>query len=224
MSAVGGRALRIIVVDDQAAVRDGLAIMLDLLADITVVAAAESGTQALALVEEHRPDAVLLDLHMPGIDGIETTRRLVAEHQDLAIVVLTTFAEDESIISALQAGARGYLTKDTGRVDIARALHAAVSGQSVLDRSVQSALLNATTREAPTRTSAAPPRPLPDGLTSREAEVLDLIAQGLTNPQIADALYLSAHTVKSHINRIFAKTGSRTRNDAIRYAQENLGG
>jgi DNA-binding NarL/FixJ family response regulator len=222
MTDTASRTLRIIVVDDQAAVRDGLAIMLDLLPDITVVAAAESGTEALRLVDQMGPDAVLLDLHMPGLDGIETTSQLIAGHPDLAVVVLTTFAEDSAIIAALRAGARGYLTKDTGRFDIARALHAAASGQSVLDPDVQAALLNATGPAPGAQPTPTPARPLPDGLTAREFEVLDLIGRGFTNSQIADTLYLSAHTVKTHINRIFAKTGSRTRQDAIRYAHEQL--
>jgi DNA-binding NarL/FixJ family response regulator len=203
--------LRIIIADDQTAVRDGLAIMLDLLADITVVGAGANGLEALDLVERHRPDVALIDLHMPILDGIETTRRITAEHLDVAVVILTTFADDTSVLAALRAGARGYLTKDAGRTDIARALHAAASGQSVLDHDVQGALLRAT-ELPPDPTASAPKRPLPDGLTTR----------GHTNPQIADALYLSAPTVKTHINRIFAKTGSKSRSDAIRYAEEHL--
>jgi DNA-binding NarL/FixJ family response regulator len=216
------RSLRIIIADDQTAVRDGLAIMLDLLPDIAVVGAASNGLEAIDLVEKHQPDVALVDLHMPVLDGIETTRRLTAEHPEVSVVILTTFADDTSVIAALSAGARGYLTKDAGRADIARALHAAASGQSVLDHNVQAALLRAT---APPPEPAAPPpqRPLPDGLTVREAEVLDLIARGLTNPQIAEALFVSAHTIKTHVNRIFAKTGSRNRSEAIVYAREHLG-
>jgi DNA-binding NarL/FixJ family response regulator len=216
--------LRIVIADDQTAVRDGLAIMLDLLPDIAVVGAAANGAEALELVEQHRPDAVLVDLHMPILDGVETTRRLAAEHPTVAVVVLTTLADDASVIDALRAGARGYLTKDAGRTDIARALHAAASGQTVLDHSIQAALLRATAAptSAPPEASAHSAQPLPDGLTTREVEVLRLIAQGLTNPQIADALYVSTHTVKTHINRIFAKTQSQTRADAIEYAQQNL--
>jgi DNA-binding NarL/FixJ family response regulator len=214
-------ALRIVIADDQTAVRDGLAIMLDLLPDIEVVGAAANGAEALDLVAQHRPDAVLVDLHMPILDGVETTRRLTVEHPDIAVVVLTTFADDGTVIDALRAGARGYLTKDAGRSDIARALHAAASGQTVLDQDVQAALLRATATPA-TPPAPSPTRPLPDGLTQREAEVLQLIARGLTNPQIADTLYVSTHTVKTHINRIFAKTRSQTRADAIEYAKQHL--
>jgi DNA-binding NarL/FixJ family response regulator len=214
--------LRIIIADDQTAVRDGLAIMLDLLPDICVVAAAANGLEALDLVSQHHPDAALIDLHMPELDGVETARRITADHPDVAIVMLTTFADEGSIIAALHAGARGYLTKNAGRADIARALHAAASGQSILDNNVQAALLRATTPR-PDPPPPSPQQPPPDGLTVREVEVLALIAQGLSNPQIADALFVSAHTVKTHINRIFAKTGSRNRNEAIDYAREHLG-
>jgi DNA-binding NarL/FixJ family response regulator len=220
-----GKPLRIIIADDQTAVRDGLAIMLDLLPEITVVAAAANGLEALELVAEHHPDAALIDLHMPVLDGIETARRLTAEYPEVAIVMLTTFADDDSIIAALSAGACGYLTKDAGRADIARALQAAASGQSVLDQTVQAALLRASTAPAEAAGPAAPwmGRPLPDGLTVREAEVLDLVGQGYSNPQIAASLFVSAHTVKTHINRIFAKTGSANRSEAIAYARERLG-
>jgi DNA-binding NarL/FixJ family response regulator len=212
--------LRIVIADDQTAVRDGLAIMLDLLPDISV-GAAINGLEALDLVERHQPDVALIDLHMPILDGIEATRRLSAEHPEVAIVILTTFADDASVISALQAGARGFLTKDAGRADIARALHAAASGQSVLDHDAQAALLRTSVAAEPT--PAAPPyRSLPDGLTAREAEVLELVARGMTNPQIAGALFVSAHTVKTHINRIFAKTSSKNRREAIAYAHDHL--
>jgi DNA-binding NarL/FixJ family response regulator len=213
--------LRIVIADDQTAVRDGLAIMLDLLPDITVVGAAANGAEAVELVAQHQPDAVLLDLHMPILDGVETTRRLAVDHPTVAVVVLTTFADDASVIDALRAGARGYLTKDAGRIDIARALHAAASGQTVLDHNIQAALLRATSAQ-PEPPAPSPQQPLPDGLTTREAEVLRLIARGLTNPQIADSLYVSTHTVKTHINRIFAKTQSQSRADAVKYASENL--
>jgi DNA-binding NarL/FixJ family response regulator len=214
-------SIRIVIADDQTAVRDGLAIMLDLLPDIDVVGAAANGEEALTLVEAHRPDVALIDLHMPVLDGIETTRRLAVEHPEVAVVILTTLADDTSIIGALSAGARGYLTKDAGRNDIARALHAAASGQSILDHNVQGALLRASDNRADPLVPSFS-QPLPDGLTVREAEVLDLVARGLTNPQIADALFVSAHTVKTHINRIFAKTGSANRTEAVKYARRHL--
>jgi DNA-binding NarL/FixJ family response regulator len=166
-------------------------------------------------VTEHHPDAILLDLHMPVVDGIRATRTLTAEHPEVAIVILTTYADDASVLSALRAGARSYLTKDADRADIARALHSAARGLSVMDPAVQAALVAA----AGSTLLASETRDLPDGLTAREAEILALIARGMTNPEIAAALVLSNHTVKSHINRIFAKTRSRDRAAATQYAQ-----
>jgi DNA-binding NarL/FixJ family response regulator len=211
--------LRIVIADDQASVRDGLVLLLGGLPDIEVVGAAADGQQALDLVAEHKPDAVLLDLHMPVLDGIDTTRRLTAEHPGVATVVLTTYVDDHSVLDALNAGARSYLTKDADRTDIARALHAAAGGLTVLDPRVHATLLGAKAAPPPQQpTVAAPP---PDGLTPREVEILALLARGLTNPEIAAQLFLSTHTIKTHINRIFAKTGSRDRAAAIGYAHRH---
>jgi len=242
----------VVVADDQATVREGLVLMLDLLPDIDVVGSAADGRQALEVVAEQRPDAILLDLHMPVMDGIEATRRLTAEHPDVAIVVLTTYADDRSVIDTLRAGACSYLTKDADRLHIARTLHSAVGGLSVLHPRVQATLLAAAQpagRDRPDRddtrgaggdggaagtdtgagtgtgtrvdTGRDPRAEPPDGLTRREAEILALIAQGLNNTEIAGELFLSGNTVKTHINRIFAKTGSRDRAAATRYAQQH---
>ena len=225
--------LRVVIADDQASVREGLVLLLGGLPGIEVVGAAADGEQALELVAEHQPDAILLDLHMPVLDGIGATRRLVAEHPGVAIVVLTTYVDDTSVLEALRAGARSYLTKDADRTDIAQALRAAVGGLTVFDPRVHATLLAATSGAAasPGGTSATPgsapatrPPGPPDGLTQREVEILSLIAQGLTNGEIAERLFLSNHTIKTHINRIFAKTGSRDRVAAIAYAQRhNIG-
>ena len=219
---VAGLPLRIVIADDQASVRQGLVLLLDGLPDIEVVGAAADGEQALDLVAEHHPDAILLDLNMPVLDGIGAIRRLRAEHPDVAVVVLTTYADDSSVLDALRAGARSYLTKDADHADIARALQAAADGLTVFDPRVHDTLLAATSAPAaPERAPAAPP---PDGLTQRELEILRLIARGLTNPEIAAELYLSNHTIKTHISRIFAKTGSRDRAAAIGYAhRHNIG-
>jgi DNA-binding NarL/FixJ family response regulator len=208
--------LRVVVADDQNSVRQGLVLLLDLLPGIDVVGSAADGKQAIEQVAEHRPDAILLDLHMPVLDGVEAAKILTAQYPDTAIVVLTTYADDSSVLAALQAGARGYLTKDADRQDIASALRSAASGLSVLDPSLQAALVAAAGLGQTTR--APRPGPLPDGLTPREAEILGLVAQGLTNPEIAQELVLSHHTIKTHINRIFAKTDSRDRAAAVRYA------
>jgi DNA-binding NarL/FixJ family response regulator len=225
MTVPGGEAagpLRVVIADDQAAVREGLVLLLGGLPDIDVVGAAADGQQALDLVAEHEPDAILLDLHMPVLDGLAATRRLTAEHPGVAVVVLTTYADDSSVLEALRAGARSYLTKDADRLDIARALHAAAGGLTVLDPRVHATLMQATASSRPEAEEAsggaAPP---PDGLTQREVEILALIAQGKTNPEIAAQLFLSSHTIKTHINRIFAKTGSRDRAAAIGYAHRH---
>ena len=214
-----GPPLRIVVADDQASVREGLVLLLGGLPDIDVVGAAADGEQALAVVAEQQPDAILLDLHMPVLDGIAATRRLTAEHPGVAIVVLTTYADDTSVLDTMHAGARSYLTKDADRADIARALHAASAGLTVFDPRAHATLLAATTAPPPVPPGQA--GPAPDGLTQREAEILSLIARGLTNPEIAARLFLSNHTIKTHISRIFAKTGSRDRAAAIGYAHRH---
>jgi DNA-binding NarL/FixJ family response regulator len=186
-----------------------------------VVGAAADGQEAIDRVAVHQPDAILLDLHMPVLDGIEATRHLTEHHPGVAIVVLTTYADDASVLSALGAGARSYLTKDADRADIATTLRSAASGLGVLDPTVQAALVAAAMRGGPASSPLRSlPEELPDGLTRREAEILVLVARGLANPEIAAELYLSAHTVKSHINRIFAKTGSADRAAAVRYARD----
>jgi DNA-binding NarL/FixJ family response regulator len=210
----------VVVADDQSAVREGLVLLLGTLPGITVAGEAADGDAAVELVAATRPQVVLMDLNMPGCDGVTATRRITAEHPGTRVVVLTTYADDESIIGALQAGALGYLTKDATRAEIGRALQAAAAGQAVLDPGVQQRLLSAAAR-------APEVSPLPGtsgdsadagDLTPREAEVLRLIAAGQSNREIARALFVSEATVKTHVNRIFAKTGSRDRVQAMRYA------
>jgi DNA-binding NarL/FixJ family response regulator len=211
-------SITVVVADDQTAVREGLALMLGLLDDVAVVGEASDGEQALALVAEHAPDVVLMDLRMPRVDGVQATARIRAGHPGTQVVVLTTYADDEHILAALRAGARGYLTKDAGRVQIAQAVRAAAAGQSVLDPQVQERLLAATQVTPATRSPGAPV--LPGEVTAREAEVLALIAAGLSNREIAVRLHVTEATVKSHINRLFAKIGVRDRAQAVRYAFE----
>ena len=206
--------IRVVVADDQTAVREGLAVLLDLLDDVTVVGTAGDGEEAVAQVVAHGADVVLMDLRMPRCDGVAATARIVAEHPQTKVVVLTTYAEDADILAALRAGALGYLTKDATRAQIAQAVRTAATGQSVLDPQVQRRLVAAAA-------GAAPPEPgseLPDGLTVREGEVLRLIAAGLSNRDIAKRLFVTEATVKSHINRLFAKTGVRDRAQAVQYA------
>jgi len=206
--------VRVVVADDQSAVREGLVALLDLRLDIEVVADAADGPGALAAVATHRPDVVLLDLRMPGMDGVATTARLAAEYPDTAVVILSSYDDDASVLDALAAGARGYLTKKAGRTEIGRAIAAAAAGLAPLDPTVQSRIVSAA------RVGHVPAE-LPDGLTAREAEVLSLIAAGLGNRAIAGRLRIEASTVKSHVNRILAKTGSADRADATRYARRH---
>ncbi|HEY3829096.1 MAG TPA: response regulator transcription factor [Solirubrobacteraceae bacterium] len=207
------------IADDQTVVREGLQMVLDVMPDLEVVATVADGEQALAAVAEHQPDAILLDLHMPVLDGVSTTERLTREHPEVAIVVLTTYADDETIIAALRAGARGYLTKNADRREISQALHGAAAGHTILPPEVTTMLLAGV---APgQRAKSAVPGELPDGLTAREGEVLKLLAAGLSNGEIANELFISEHTVKTHINHVFSKTRSRDRAQAIRYAHEH---
>ncbi|MCZ2860835.1 response regulator [Blastococcus sp. VKM Ac-2987] len=211
-------SVRVLLVDDQRVVRDGLALLLGLLPGIELVGSAEDGEQALEAVARLQPDVVLMDLRMPRMDGIEATRRLRADHPDAAVLALTTYADDESVLAALRAGARGYLTKDAGAEDIARAVSTVAAGQMVLDPAAQERVV----RNLGIGASASPPsagtRTLPDDLTRREAEILGLIAEGLSNGEIATRLYVSEATVKTHVNHIFAKTGARDRAQAVAYA------
>ena len=210
--------VRVIIADDQTAVREGLVTLLGLLAEIEIVGAAADGAEALQLVEKLQPDVVLMDLRMPRLDGVEATRRIRDTHSGTQVVVLTTYADDDSVLQALQAGARGYLTKDAGRAEIGRAIQAVAAGQTLLEPAIQERLLAAAT----TGSAARRPRgELPDGLTQRESEVLSLVAAGNSNAQIAAQLFVSETTVKSHINHIFRKTQVRDRAAAVHYAYEH---
>jgi DNA-binding NarL/FixJ family response regulator len=209
-------AVRVLVVDDQALVREGLMTLLAAAPGIEPVADAADGEQAIALCARHRPDVVLMDLRMPKLDGVEATRQIRAAQPDTEVVVLTTHADEESILDALNAGARGYLTKDAGIAEISRAVHAAADHQALLDPLVQSRLIAAAASARPR--PAPTPASLPDELTPREAEVLKLIAAGLSNAEIAATLVVSEATVKTHINHVFSKIGARDRAQAVHYA------
>ena len=209
--------MRVVVADDQTVVREGLVTLLETMPGIEVLGSAPDGEEAVRLVEQLTPDVVLMDLRMPRVDGVEATRRIRANHPQTQVVVLTTYADDESIVGALRAGAIGYLTKDAGRDHIGRALEAAASGQAVLDPAVQARLVEVATLPG----TVAGVGPLPDGLTEREAEVLRLIAAGRSNAEIGRDLFVSEATVKTHVNRIFAKTASRDRAQAVAYAHHH---
>jgi DNA-binding NarL/FixJ family response regulator len=211
--------IRVVVVDDQRVVRDGLTMLVGLIDGVDVVGTAADGAEAIELVERERPDVVLMDLRMPRIDGAEATRQIRSGLPDTQVLVLTTYADDDSLFPALQAGARGYLTKDASAEEIEHAIRALVAGQTHLNPAVQQRLVSAAlqTRHGGT----AEPPALPDSLTPREAEVLKLIAAGLSNAEIAETLVVSAATVKTHVNRVFYKTGARDRAQAVRYAYKH---
>jgi DNA-binding NarL/FixJ family response regulator len=214
------QAVRVLIADDQRVVREGLATLLGLLDDVEVIGVAADGEEAVQLAIAGDPDVVLMDLRMPRCDGVEATGRLRAEAPQIKVLVLTTYADDRSVIEALRAGARGYLTKDAGAAEIQQALHRLTEGRAAIDPAVQHHLLDVISNAAP------PPghegtSSLPDGLTAREAEVLTLIASGLSNAQIAERLFLNESTVKTHINHLFSKTGARDRAQAVTYAYEH---
>ncbi|HTT92543.1 MAG TPA: response regulator transcription factor [Acidimicrobiales bacterium] len=215
--------MKVLVADDQRVVREGLATIVGALPGVEVVGLAADGAEATAMAGEHRPDVVLMDLRMPGTDGIQATAAIRSQFPGTQVVVLTTYADDASIVDALSAGAAGYLTKDATRDDIRRALEAAVEGQGILDPAVQARLLEAARAGVRSEQGrpATPSVPLPDGLTEREAEVLALIAQGRSNGEIAQQLYVAEATVKTHVNRILAKTGARDRTQAAAYAHQH---
>jgi DNA-binding NarL/FixJ family response regulator len=210
--------IRVLVVDDQTVVREGLVMLLQLSPGIAVVGAAVDGLDAVRLAAAHQPDVVLMDLRMPRCDGVEATRQILAHNATTRVIVLTTYADDASVFAALEAGARGYLTKDATANEIQRAVRTVHAGEALLEPSVQRRLLE--------RALAAPREPVdvvatpvyPDGLTPREAEVLQQIAAGLSNREIAERLVISEATVKTHVNNIFAKAGLRDRAQAVVYA------
>jgi len=209
--------MKVLIVDDQMLIRDGLVTICEHLDDVDVVGTAGDGEEALALVAEQGPDVVLMDLRMPKMDGIAATRAIHERYPATHVVVLTTFSDEESVSAAIAAGALGYLTKDAGREDIHRALQAAARGQALLDPVVYARIA----AMAIARAEAGGGDALPDGLTVREAEVLAQVGRGLSNTEIAATLFVSEATVKTHINRIFAKTQSRDRAQAVAYAHRH---
>ncbi len=214
------RPVRVLLADDQRLVRESLGTLLGLLDGIELVASAADGEEAIELAERHRPEVVLMDLRMPRLDGIEATRQLRERQPDVRVIALTTYADDESVLGALRAGARGYLTKDAGGEDIRTAILTVAAGEAALDPAVQHHVVAALAddRDARADDSALTAACLPDDLTPREAEVLTLIAAGLTNAEIAERLCVSPTTIKSHINHLFAKAGLRDRAQAVNYA------
>ncbi|MET9486890.1 response regulator transcription factor [Nocardia sp. NPDC006630] len=204
-------AISLIVVDDQATVREALAVMLDLADDVNVVATATNGAEAVAAAAQFHPDVLLMDLNMPVMGGVEATAQIHRTEPGTTILVLTTFDDDESILAALQAGASGYLTKEADRLMILQAVRSAAQGHTVLAPEVQRRLLALASRPAPRADDSVE-------MTAREREILTLIGEGLRNPEIAAKLVISEATVKTHINNLYAKADLHSRADAVRYA------
>jgi DNA-binding NarL/FixJ family response regulator len=210
--------IRVALVDDQQLVRAGFASLLDAEEDIDIVGEAANGHEAVQLAGRARPDVMLMDIRMPGLDGIEATRRIVA-NPDLAavrIVILTTFELDEYVFEALRAGAAGFLVKDTDAAELLRAVRVVAGGEALLSPKVTRRLIS----EFATRTRDTRPPPDLDRLTPREREVATLVASGLSNDEIADRLYMSASTAKTHANRAMTKVGARDRAQLVIFAYE----
>lgn len=212
--------IRVLIADDQRVVREGLAMVLGLLRDVEVVGAASDGEAAVAMARQLLPDIVLMDLRMPRCDGVEATRILRERQPGTKVVVLTTYADDRSVLEALRAGAKGYLTKDAGGAEILQALQQVVDDHAAIDPAVQHHLVQAIAT-APSGEAISPPVRSPDGLTPRETEVLALIASGLSNAEIAERLIIAEGTVKSHINHLLAKIHARDRGQAVAYAYQH---
>ena len=218
--------VRVLVAEDQKVVRDGLVALLGMLPGIEVAGAAVDGDDAVRQALDLAPDVVLMDLHMPGCDGVEATRRLTRELPGVHVVVLTSYSDDASVLAALRAGARGFLTKDAGAADILDAVSAVSQGKALLDPGVQRRLVEVIVSgaipEGPGAgagwTGARPDGTGSGGLTRREAEVLAEIAAGLSNAEIAAKLFISDTTVKTHVNHLLVKTGMRDRAQLVGYA------
>jgi len=207
--------IRVLIADDHPLFRDGLTALLTDGPDTELVGAATSGTEAVELARETQPDVVVMDLHMPGLNGVEATRRIVADSPHITVLVLTMFDDDDSIFSALRAGARGYLLKGADQEQIRAAIQAAANGEIIFGTQLAARMLAYFTAPAP----AAPPPVFPQ-LTDREREVLDLVAQGRANTAIAAKLGLSQKTVRNHVSNILTKLQVADRAQAIVQARD----
>jgi NarL family two-component system response regulator LiaR len=207
-------AIKVLLVDDHEMVRIGLAAVLSTEDDIEVVGEASNGVEGIRLAQEYKPDVVLMDLVMEGMDGIETTKQLLQLYPDCKVVVLTSFLDDEKMYPVIEAGAFSYLLKTSRAAEVAQAIRSAVKGQAVLESQVASKIMNRFRQPKPVA-------PAHDELTEREMEVLRLIASGRSNQDVADELFIGIKTVKFHVTNILAKLGVEDRTQAAIYAFKN---
>ncbi len=210
--------IRLLLVDDQALFREGLHTLLSLHEDLQVVGEAGNGLEALAAADALRPDVVLMDLRMPILDGVATTRRLLAAHPATRVIVVTTFDDDELVFDGLRAGAVGYLLKDVSSDKLVEAIRAAARGESFLQPSIAAKVLAEFNRLE--HSAAPPPPPLAEPLSERELEILRLLAAGDSNKEIAAALFIAEGTVKNHVTNILGKLDARDRTQAALRARE----
>lgn len=201
--------MKVIICDDQAIVRDGLAMLLKLEPDIEVIGTAEDGAAAVEMVADKKPDLVLMDLKMPIMNGVEATRQIRTKYPEVKVLILTTYTDDEWVFDAIQAGASGYLLKDTPRDELVRAVKGTITGKTYVDPSIAGKVL-----EQVSSHQTQPATLITSKLTERETEVLRLIARGLSNADIADRLFLSDGTVRNHVSAILAKLGVSDRTQA----------
>jgi DNA-binding NarL/FixJ family response regulator len=201
--------MKVIICDDQAIVRDGLAMLLKLEPDIQVVGAAEDGATAVEMVERYKPDLVLMDLKMPILNGVEAARQIRTRYPEVKVLVLTTYNDDEWVFDAIQAGASGYLLKDTPRDDLVKAIRGTVNGRTYVDPAIAGKVLDQVSSH-PIQESTL----FTSKLTEREVEVLRLIAKGLSNSDISERLYLSEGTIRNHVSAILSKLGVSDRTQA----------
>jgi DNA-binding NarL/FixJ family response regulator len=212
--------IRVLLADDQALIRAGFRVLLDSAQDIEVVGEAEEGAQAIQLARRHRADVVLMDIRMPGVDGLEATRRIEADERlaGVKVLILTTFESDEYVYDALQAGASGFLVKDTEPAELLHAIRVVADGDALLSPGITRRLI---ADIAARRRTRARPDPALSELTEREREIMTLVARGLSNAEIAGQLYLSPLTVKTHVSRAMLKLHARDRAQLVVIAYQS---